>query len=208
VTSHDAQQHRTPQVEGPQVDIAYAEPTEDDPVIATFKYHQPGADWSASGQLTRGATGLVISALTLHPGGDSGVTGALMRRVQVGEMLSAIRTKMLGDTLERAAERGDVKFVAMKDHVTPRSGRTPLTDELLRDVALAYLHETAPGMPAGALRRMAVQFERPEETLRTWVGRARRDGWLGPSVKGRSGAEPGDRLIEEWFRTGLKPDAE
>ncbi len=75
-----------------------------------------------------------------------------------------------------------------------RGGRAALTDDLLRDIAVRYLIETLPGQPPGAMKRMSARFGRPEETIRTWVGRARRDGWLGPSVKGRAGAEPGPRL--------------
>lgn len=76
----------------------------------------------------------------------------------------------------------------------PTGGRQPLTDDLLKSVAEAYLRETAYGQPPGAMKRLAAEFERPEETLRTWVGRARARGWLGPSRKGRRGAEPGPRL--------------
>ncbi len=176
------------------MDIAYAK-TAGEPIVGTFTYRQPHADWSASGELTRGPSGLVISALTLHPEGTSGVTGALMRRIQVGEMLAAIRFKMVADTVNRVVDAGGPTFTPADERPPRRGGRAALTDELLRDVAVAYLVETGPGMPAGALKRMAEQFARPEETMRTWVTRARRDGWLGPSVKGRSGAEPGPRLI-------------
>jgi transposase len=42
---------------------------------------------------------------------------------------------------------------------------------------------------------MAARFDRPEGTLRTWVSRARKEGWLGPGSKGRIGAEPGPLLL-------------
>jgi hypothetical protein len=66
----------------------------------------------------------------------------------------------------------------------------------LRQVAISYLAETAPDKPAGAVARMAEEYHRPEETIRSWIARARRSGWLGPSVRGRAGAEPGKRLVD------------
>ena len=178
------------------MDIAYAKPAAGESTVGTFTYRRQDADWSASGELTRGHSGLVISALTLHSKGPSGVTGALMRRVQVGELLTAIRAQVAVDTVNRVVDTGGPTFTPGDIERPPRrGGRAALTDELLRDVAIAYLNENGPGMPAGAVKRIAVQFERPEETIRTWVTRARRDGWLGPSVKGRPGAEPGPRLL-------------
>lgn len=180
------------------MDIAYTEnPTKGD-VIATFRYQPDDAPWAASGDLKRGESGLVIAALTIHPdpASPSGVTGGLIRKVQVGELLSAIRAKMTSDTVDRIADSGQVRFIPEEETAPARrGGRAALTDDLLRDIAATYLVETGSGMPPGALKRMAEQFDRPEETIRTWVARARRDGWLGPSVKGRAGAEPGPRLI-------------
>ncbi|AWT47581.1 hypothetical protein HXP45_26800 [Streptomyces actuosus] len=59
------------------------------------------------------------------------------------------------------------------------------------------MRETAPGKPQGATRRLSEAYGRPEQTVRTWIARARKEGWLGPSAKGRAGAEPGPRLRAE-----------
>lgn len=81
------------------------------------------------------------------------------------------------------------------------------TDELLERVARAYLRETEGGRPPGAMRRLADEFDRPEETVRSWVSRARTLGWLGPTSPGRRGAEPGLRLVAAQAASVL-PDEE
>ncbi len=134
----------------------------------------------------------MISSLNLQAAADnvSGITGSLLRRVQVGDILHVARA-----TVARASQ--DEPQVPVEPAAPPKArsgGRAALSDDLLRQVAVAYLAETAPGRPPGAVRRMAEEFGRPEETVRTWVAKARQAGWLGPSVKGRAGAEPGPLL--------------
>ncbi|WP_328757492.1 hypothetical protein [Streptomyces sp. NBC_00271] len=180
-------------------------PADDAPaeVVAHFSYAPEGEDWSAFGDVTRGSQGLVISRLEITPGAtSSGVTGGLLRKVPIGEVLAAVRLNAAWETARREGTRAILGEEPAKglfgesDEKAPRrGGRAPITSDLLRQVATAYLEETAPGTPAGAMKRMAERFGRPEETLRTWVTRARKDGWLGPGAKGRAGAEPGPRLV-------------
>lgn len=94
-----------------------------------------------------------------------------------------------------------------EDMQIPRtSGRTPMTDELLRQVALAFIEETGPGKDKRAIQRMAERFDRPEGTLRTWIARARKEGWLAPGSKGRIGAEPGPKLTASMGRHNVSGD--
>lgn len=113
--------------------------------------------------------------------------GKLVRRLRLGELVQQAATQAPDDAV----------------HSTPQGpqhgGRRPLDDDLLRRVAEAYLRETAPGQPTGAMARLAAEFERPEETVRSWLARARARGWLGPSRKGRRGAEPGPRLLDALY---------
>ncbi|MBK3584862.1 hypothetical protein JHN49_14430 [Streptomyces sp. MBT57] len=175
--------------------ISYPKAPEGD-VVAHFEYEPPGDDWVASGDIQRGERGLVISRLELRPAGrdSSGVTGSLLRRVQVGELLAAARAELARAKVPSSQKGHTVNSSPAKGTAVRRGGRVALTDELLREVAVKYLIETLPSKPSGALSRMSASFGRPEETVRTWVGRARKDGWLGPSVKGRAGAEPGPKL--------------
>lgn len=160
-------------------------------VVATFECRTSSDQWSAVGDISRGAQGLVISRLEIQADQltGSGITGSLLRRIQVGDILHVARATIA------AAARGSQEPAELQAAEKARSGgRAGLTDDLLRSVAIAYLAETAPGRPSGAVKRMAQEFGRPEETVRTWIARARKAGWLGPSVKGRAGAEPGPRL--------------
>lgn len=163
-------------------------------IVATFECRPTSDEWSATGDVSRGAQGLVISRLelTASQSVSGGITGSLLRRIQVGDILHVARAHV-----SLAVARSDTGAPAEEQQgagKTRSGGRTGLSDDLLRSVAIAYLAETAPGRPSGAVKRMAKEFERPDETVRTWIARARRDGWLGPSVKGRAGAEPGPRL--------------
>lgn len=177
-------------------------------VVAHFSYEEPGELWSVFGDVTRSDQGLVLSRLEISPSPSaSGITAGLLRKIPVGEILASVRIKALWEAEQKAGTRAllgqePVAGVFREgDEAKPRrSGRAPLTQELLREVAVAYIEENGPGKPAGAMRRIAERFGKPEETMRNWVTRARRDGWLGPSVKGRAGAEPGPRLAgTDWF---------
>lgn len=79
-----------------------------------------------------------------------------------------------------------------------KRGRPPLPESTLSAVAHAYLEEATRG--PGLLKRISMQFDRPESTIRDWIAAARRDGYLTPAVPGRRGAGPGPRLS-----TGPKP---
>ncbi|MFG3266874.1 hypothetical protein [Streptomyces bobili] len=163
-------------------------------VVATFECRPRNDEWEVTGDITRNAQGLVISRLELlskDPAGN-GVTGGLLRRVAVSDILHVARAHV---ALAVQAEVDAEAPVYPASPSQPRSGgRGALSDELLRSVAVAYLAETAPGRPPGAVKRIAAEFGRPEETVRSWISRARKAGWLGPSVKGRAGAEGGPRL--------------
>lgn len=146
--------------------------------------------WRASGDVVRGEQGLKITRLEIEadPKTSAGITGSLVRQIPLGTLLDYVRAKIA---------LAEVPVVANIKAQTPvAGGRTPMTDELLRQVASSYLVETAPGKPSGALKRMAEEFGRPEETIRTWISRARKAGWLGPSARGRAGAEPGPKFFE------------
>ncbi|GHF57673.1 hypothetical protein GCM10018783_28800 [Streptomyces griseosporeus] len=161
--------------------------------MATFEARPTSGDWLARGDIARGAQGLVISRVELQAVDrtGSGITGSLLRRVQVGDILHLARA-----VVARAAQSSEPVQSVESPAPRPRrsGGRSALSEDLLRSVAVAYLAETAPGRPAGAVKRMATEFDRPEETVRSWIARARKAGWLGPSVKGRAGAEPGPLL--------------
>lgn len=173
-------------------------------VVAHFAY--PAEEgWRAGGDVSTSSNGLVISRLEVWPGGDGSqsVTAGILRQVPVGAIVATVRAHATFEAAQgeatRAAGLGEPMPKTLggaADTPQRRGGRAPLSDELIADVAVAYLEETLPGKGSGATKRLAERFERPEETVRAWVARARRDGWLGPGSKGRPGAAPGPRLLQ------------
>ena len=154
------------------------------------------------GDVSRGPTGLVITRVEVSAPAETGVTLRLLRGTPLGEVLTAVRAHAALEDARRQGTRAilgeePVPGVLTEDatEAPQTSGRTPMTEDLLRKVAMAYLDETGPGKDRRAIQRLAARFERPEGTVRTWVGRARKEGWLGPGAKGRMGAEPGPKLL-------------
>jgi hypothetical protein len=133
-------------------------------------------------EVARGDAGLAVTRVTVTAPLPGGITHIALRQVPLAEILRSVRAGLA------LAIAGDVE-------IPQTSGRTTMTDELLRAVAMAYIEETGPGKDKRAMQRMANRFGRPEDTVRRWVARARRERWLGPGSKGRIGAEPGPRLI-------------
>lgn len=145
--------------------------------------------WRIKGDVFRTGHGLKITSITVDTDPDSPleITGTLMRQIPLGTLLDYVRGRISATLTE------DLPDTPATAAAVP-AGRTALTDDFLRDVALSYLRETAPGKQRGAIRRMAESYGRPEETIRTWISRSRKAGFLGPSAKGRAGAEPGPLL--------------
>jgi len=141
----------------------------------------------------------------------TGITGALLRSVPIGRIIAWAHEAMADDewrerglttvglagvkTVPASELPSDVKAALERTAAVPaqRRGRPPLSDELLEEVALAYLEEAKRGR--GLTRRLASRFDRPEETVRDWIHACRVRGYLSPGVTGRRGAQPGDRLL-------------
>lgn len=151
-------------------------------VVRHFEWRHE--DVQASGDVGRGDAGLMITRIEVSAPLPQGVTRQLLRRVPLAEVLKVARVDLAGQDMQVQADT----------QLRVPSGRTAVTDDLLRNVSLAYLEETAPGKDRQATRRLAERFGRPEGTVRTWVARARKEGWLGPGASGRMGAEPGPKL--------------
>lgn len=185
-----------------------------------FSYVEPGAGLHISGTAATSPSPYRITRLEITPPDeDSGLTASVMKHVSLGALTASLNSLLSMERAEQAlAEaqrlsgatptatasliRRTIDYlgeVASTELEPPKrhGGREPLTDELLRDVAVTYLEETAPGKPKKPLERMAAKYDKPEETVRTWVARARKAGWLGPALRGRAGAEPGPRLLAD-----------
>lgn len=165
------------------------------------------------GTVSRGDVGLVVTSITVEADLPGGVTQRYLRDAPLAEVVRAVRAYV---SLIEAQRRGTeallggepvTSFVPTDAELPDTSKRVTVTDELLRQVALVFIDESMPGRDANAIQRVARRFARPEGTVRSWIARARRDGWLEPGSKGRIGAEPGQRLLEWAAMQLVNPDA-
>lgn len=135
------------------------------------------------------------------------ITGDVLRRIPLGEIVSRLERDLPDDSWRTKGIRifGGPDLPA--DELTPdqvraleatanvgsrRRGRPALDDDLLIDVANAYIDECAAGK--GAVSRLSASFDRPEPTVRDWIAAARRRGYLAQTTPGRRGAAPGPNL--------------
>ncbi|WP_042400296.1 hypothetical protein [Streptacidiphilus carbonis] len=152
-------------------------------------------DLRATGDVSRGEQGLVVTRVEITAPSRAGITHGLLRRVPLGDVLRFANTSsMVNDPNIVALTTGIRPARPADDYVIP-PGRVLVTDELLRHVALVYLEESAPGKDRAVLQRLEERLGRPKGTVRGWVQRAREAGWLGAAVQGRMGAEPGTKLL-------------
>lgn len=167
------------------------------------------------GTVSRGDIGLVVTSVTVEADLPGGVTHRALRDAPLAEVVRGVREYANMKELKRrgalpllcdtAAVAG--LFSPSDADLPNTSGRVTVTDELLRQVSLVFIEETGAGKDKRAIQRTAERFGRSEGTVRSWVSRARKDGWLEPGSKGRIGAEPGPRLLE-WAATQLvNPEA-
>ncbi|MEV7054099.1 hypothetical protein AB0N95_01340 [Streptomyces microflavus] len=183
-------------------------PTADEEEARTRRFsYVSDAGWRATGVVAAGRANPGIRVLELQatpPSAD--VTAALLRRVSIGALLADIQQELAREDARRlgVASMDEVPHYTSDD--LDQSGDKPIelplpdgyvrmSDTLLRRVAEEYLKEAGPGSPPRPWERMAVTFGRPPETVRTWVSRARKAGWLAAGVRGRLSAGPGPRML-------------
>jgi hypothetical protein len=140
------------------------------------------------------------------------ITSDVLRRIPIGDILTRTQTRLTAESwrtegVHLLAQPGETGRNLAAEDLTEeqrralenstaigarRRGRPELSDELLIEVAQAYIWEAGRGR--GALRRMSETFDRPEATIRDWIALARRRGYLAPTKPGRRGAAPGPNL--------------
>lgn len=165
-------------------------------VVREFKWR--GNQIEATGDISRGEAGLVITRIEVLAPMPMGLTHKLLQRIPLGDVLAAARAD-----INYQIEQSIIAADRPQEPLPP--GRILVTDDLLRQVARAYLEETGPGKDRAVLDRLVERLGRPKGTIRTWIARARAEGWLGPAVQGRVGAEPGPKLMT-WQTEEFKRD--
>ncbi|MEV4043140.1 hypothetical protein [Streptomyces sp. NPDC049744] len=189
----------------PQVSLEPATADDEEAGVRRFSC-QSGDGWHAAGVVAVGHTTPAVRSIEVRAADPTGdVTASLFRRVSIGLIVAEIQKALeVDDARKLGAESlsevplyvaGDQPAEAAAIELPLPDGYVRMTDALLRRVAEEYLLATAPGQPPRALDRLAATFGRPQETVRTWVARARKEGWLGQGVRGRAGAGPGPRLL-------------
>lgn len=162
-----------------------------------FSYQE--GQLAVSGRFTMQGSAAKLTSITVADG--DGLSAAAVRNLPFGRITGSLAALTAMETAGRcgiaAAYPDAAATAAVQRRMTlaRRGGPAPLTDERLQRLAEAYLRETAPGMPSRPVVRLAAEFGAPEDTVRTWLARCRKDGWLTASVKGRAGGEPGPRLL-------------
>lgn len=151
---------------------------------AVGRFECSSDEMTAVGDVVRTEAGLVVSRVEVSTILASGLTHALLRRTPLREILAQARSRT-----------EPTEAVASQPIRIPPPRHAVMTDEVLRDVARVYIEECSVG-GRGVIGRMQERFGRPEGTIVTWISRARREGWLGPGVRGRLGAEAGPKLLE------------
>jgi hypothetical protein len=172
------------------------------------------APWLVHGTIARTAGGLLdVQRLTVEAWKHEGeVTGRVLRRVRPAHVReeALARLRFIGTAPdvyfggpderpvrvfppdEREARTG---LVAAADAPRKR-GRPGLATSHYRGIALEYLQLYESGSSA-PVREIAERRGVPWQTVRDWVARARKLGYLTHGKQGRSGADPGPRLLRE-----------
>lgn len=170
-------------------------PTDDELTTGVRRFSYSGDEWAVSGHARLEGNAVRLLSIEVQPASPEGVvTASMVNRVPVGRIVGSLQTLLTLDKARREGPRANAAETA-KPAKQRRGGKPRITDEQLRELAEAYLVETAEGKPGRPLSRIAEQFGRPEETVRTWLARARKEGWLAPGVRGRAGGEPGPKLL-------------
>ncbi len=129
-----------------------------------------------------------------------GLTSSDLRAVSLTALLAVVQSEVstLRDPRWRAITGTDARIGQLVESA-PDQRRRParrIPDATLRKVAELYLDEQTggPGLHRRILRRLRM-LPTEDATIRRWIQRARRDGWLSPAQHGARGAVAGPRLI-------------
>lgn len=173
----------------------FAEPFDEDVWV---NFHTQKDDWTVEGEIIQGPQGLAIRSIQIETSSPLGVAQGILRTFPIGEVLGQARA-LLAKGIDREATAPEAApcSCGCRAHSDRLDGSryTAMSDDFLRRVALAWIEEAVSEKRGAAMDRMAARFDRPTGTLRTWITRARRDGWLAPAARGRVGAEPGPKLL-------------
>ncbi|MGD0985079.1 MAG: hypothetical protein ABSA65_14885 [Acidimicrobiales bacterium] len=190
-------------------------------IVRSFSVQPVRLAWKAALEAIAGSRGGAPGA---GPGGDDdvtsaetprgGVTAELLRSIPFGELLANVLAEVAGWEKTLANQRDDgskpepwelnrraVRQAREIGGLEYRAGRRPYGDSFYRRIAELCLAIQAESPGDGVIHTLADQEGVAYETARTWVARARKQGFLAPGSPGRSGFEAGPRFHEKGERS-------
>lgn len=147
------------------------------------------------------------------PRAGDGIDSASLRGFPVG----ALHARLLHEVLAQPEFDDLAQLLGLKPHAGAAHrkraakalegkvlgrGRPRYPREHYRSVAETALQLQAQKQPRSLRRALADHYDVSEKTIRSWLTRARADGWLAPAEHGKRGVMPGPQL-----RTQRKDDS-
>jgi hypothetical protein len=185
-------------------------------LVCDWRWWGPTRAWDVVGSLVRVKSALALGQLTVVPHGsvsddfetapevlpEASITAGTLKAIPLGRLLAQVHADLYrrasdAPKNEQWARHVVEVFNASPTETSVRTGRPALSDDLLREVAIAYLTEAEKG--PGLTSRVADRFNRPSETIRDWIRASRKRGYLTKADPGRRGAAPGPRLLHDQF---------
>jgi hypothetical protein len=170
-----------------------------------------GDPWIVEGILRSDPAGPIVSRLTVeHYPAHREVTGAILRRLAIATIrnIALANLPAVAESRRIAREAGIARVseadAAHAEHAAaeaakPRPGRRAKPDEFYERIARRYLELLKDGRRDVLKALAAEESERegrviPKETVRDWVRKATRLGFLAKGKPGKAEARPGPRL--------------
>lgn len=169
--------------------------------------------WLISGVLRRSKQrSWIVSELSIEPGKDNGgeVTGTLLRGINVANIREQVLGKLPAIALAREvmpefSEEAAARVRSAADEAGRQSlnrGRGGYPLDHYRRIAFRYLELLGAGHRKVLVELAAEESERlgrqvPRETIRDWVRKATRLGFLAPGKPGRAEPRPGRNLYRK-----------
>ncbi len=154
------------------------------------------------GQLTDVDGRMDLVSLTFEARQGRSLHTADLRRLRLHALVAQVRRRVF--TLHRGAAAQGVATAQLAELATKTQEPPPLQRGRggypaghYRRIARAYLALVENGASRGVLQQLAEAEQRPVQTIRSWLARAKRDGYITSTERGRAGALPGPNLDDE-----------
>jgi hypothetical protein len=184
--------------------------------VCSWRWWGPLPGWDVFGWIVRVGDKLVLERVSIVPHGsyeddwedDTGeatsattsLPTSLMRQIPLSRLMAQVRVDLVRRAATAPAREQWAQHVlavagSLEDEPIRGPGRAALSDDLLFDVAVAYLEEAEHGR--GVWGRMATRLGQPEARVRELIRAARKRGYLSDAEPGKRDAQAGPRMLAE-----------